>query len=115
MGHAGIALAISAAGVLQLVVLLGLLRRKLGRLGLASVAVSAARISAAAIAMGVAGAGVASLGAWERGGNHLPNIAVLFGALVVAAIAYLVVLVVLRAPELDDVVAAVRRRVQRRP
>jgi putative peptidoglycan lipid II flippase len=113
MGHAGIALAISAAGVVQLVVLLALLRRKLGRLGLAEVLASSLRIVAAAIAMGGAGMLVARFGHWARGGNDVGNIGVLALALVAAAIAYLVVLVVLRAPELDAAVAAVRRRLRR--
>jgi len=113
MGHAGIALAISAAGIIQLVVLLLLLRRKLGQLGLRVVAVSAARVGAAAIAMGATGFGVAQLGHWERGGNDLVNIAVLTLALIAAALAYVVVLALLRAPELTDGVAAIRRRIRR--
>ncbi len=113
MGHAGIAVAISAAGVVQLLVLMILLRRKLGRLGLASVAASAARIGAGAIAMGAAGVGVAQLGDWSRGGNDLGNALVLALALTAAGVAYVVVLLALRAPELADVLAAVRRRVRR--
>ena len=113
MGHAGIAVAISAAGVVQLAILLLLLRRKLGRLGLASVAASALRIGLAALAMGAAGWGIAHFGAWARGGNDLTNVAVLALALSLATLAYVVVLLVLRAPELDDVVAGVLRRVRR--
>jgi len=114
MGHAGIAVAISAAGVVQLGVLLLLLRRKLGRLGLGVVATSALRVGAAAMAMGAAGFGVARLGHWARGGNDLGNVGILALALVVAALAYVIVLAVLRAPELDDGIAAVRRRIRRR-
>lgn len=113
MGHAGIAVAISAAGVVQLAVLLVLLRRKLGRLGLGAVAVSALRIGVAAAAMGATGIGVAHFGTWAAGGNDLRNVAVLAGALVLAGLAYVIVLAVLRAPELDDVLAALRRRVRR--
>jgi putative peptidoglycan lipid II flippase len=114
MGHDGIAVAISAAGVVQLAVLLVLLRRKLGKLGLGVVATSALRVSAAAIAMGAAGYGVARLGHWARGGNDLGNVGILALALVVAALAYVIVLALLRAPELDDGIAAVRRRIRRR-
>jgi putative peptidoglycan lipid II flippase len=113
MGHAGIAVAISAAGVVQLGVLLVLLRRKLGRLGLGSVAASGARVAVAAVAMGAAGLGVSRLGAWERGGNDLANVGVLALALVVAGLAYVVVLALLRAPELADAMAMVRRRLKR--
>ena len=113
MGHAGIGLAISAAGIVQFGVLLILLRRKLGRLGLGVVAASAARVGVAAIAMGAAGWGVARFGHWERGGNDLGNFVVLALALTAASIAYVIVLAVLRAPELDDGVAAIRRRLRR--
>jgi putative peptidoglycan lipid II flippase len=113
MGHAGIAVAISAAGALQLVILLVLLRRKLGRLGLGTVLASAMRITVAATAMGAAGIGVAQLGNWARGGNDLANIGILGLALSAASLAYVVVLVVLRAPELDQAVAAVKRRLRR--
>jgi putative peptidoglycan lipid II flippase len=113
MSHAGIAVAISAAGVAQLVVLLVLLRRKLGRLGFTNIAISGARITAAATAMGITGAFVATLGAWERGGNEPRNVAVLAAALASSAVAYATVLALLRAPELADLVAAIRRRVRR--
>lgn len=114
MSHAGIAVAISAAGVVQLGLLLLLLRRKLGRLGLGSVLASAARISAAAVVMGAIEIGIARFGAWERGGNDLVNALVLAAALVVSGLAYVGVLAALRAPELDDVLGALRRRLRRR-
>jgi putative peptidoglycan lipid II flippase len=110
MGHVGIAVAISAAGVVQLGVLLVLLRRKLGQLGLASVAKSAARIVIAAVAMAAAGYGVTLLGHWERGGNDVGNLAVYAAAIAASGLAYVVVLVILRAPEIDETRAALRRR-----
>lgn len=113
MGHAGIAVAISAAGVVQLLVLMVLLRRKLGRLGLGAVAKSAGRIGVGALAMGAAGLGVAQLGQWARGGNDLRNLAVLAAAGLAATAAYAIVLRLFRAPELDDLVAALRRRARR--
>jgi putative peptidoglycan lipid II flippase len=114
MGHAGIAIAISAAGVAQLAVLLLLLRRKLGRLGLGSVAGAALRTTLAALALSGVGIGVARFGHWERGGNDLVNLAVLAAALIAGGLAYLAVLAAFRAPELADVTAALRRRVKRR-
>jgi putative peptidoglycan lipid II flippase len=112
MNHAGIAVAISAAGALQLVVLLVLLRRKLGRLGFGRISASAARVGIAAIAMSAAGWFVARYGSWDHGGNDVQNIVVLALSLTAAIIAYVAVLAVLRAPELSDVIAAVRRRVR---
>jgi putative peptidoglycan lipid II flippase len=113
-GHVGVAMALSAAGIAQLGTLLALLRRKVGRLGLRAVALSAVRIAVASGAMGAAAYGVARFGEWARGGNHLPNALVLGAAVAVGGLAFLVVARVLRAPELDDVLAAVRRRAGRR-
>jgi putative peptidoglycan lipid II flippase len=112
-GHVGVAMALSAAGIAQLGTLLALLRRKVGVLGLRRVVVSALRIAVASGASAASASGVARLGDWSRGGNHLPNVGVLGAACVVAGLVYLLVARVLRAPELDDVLAAVRRRARR--
>jgi putative peptidoglycan lipid II flippase len=114
MQHAGIAVAISGAAVAQLGALLYLLRLRVGRLGLRDVVKSAARMIAASAAMGAVLFGVARVGAWERGGNDLRNVAVLLAALVAGALAYLLAARLLRAPELTDVLAAVRRRARPR-
>lgn len=110
MGHVGIAVAISAAGVVQLAALLVLLRRKLGQLGLRSVALSTVRIVVAAVAMAGCGWGVTRLGHWERGGNDLANLAIYGLAIVASGLAYVLVLALLRAPEIDETLAALRRR-----
>src|SRR5690606_8322055 len=78
LDHVGIAIAISAAGALQLVVLLVLLRRKMTRLGLSEVAASALRIAAACAVMGVVAWAIARLGRWEDGAD-LVDYAVLAG------------------------------------
>lgn len=111
--HVGVAMALSFAGIAQLVTLLALLRRKVGRLGLRAVATSAARITAASAAMGGACWAIARYGAWERGGNAASNIAILIGAVVAGGVVFLAAAKILRAPELDDLIAAVRRRVRR--
>jgi putative peptidoglycan lipid II flippase len=115
MGHAGIALAISAAGAVQLALLAALLRRRMGRvlpasLGVAGLSLAAARLALASVAAGAAGWGVAQLGAWERGGNDAVNVVVLAAACLAAGLAYLAICRLLGAPELDDVLAALRRR-----
>jgi putative peptidoglycan lipid II flippase len=112
MEHAGIALAISAAGAAQLVTLLALLRRRAGRLGLRSVAASSARIATASAAMGGSMWAIARYGAWERGGNDPTNIAVYLAALAAGALVFLAAAKLLRAPELGELMAIVRRRAQ---
>ncbi|MCB9594354.1 MAG: murein biosynthesis integral membrane protein MurJ [Sandaracinaceae bacterium] len=111
--HVGVAMALSAAGIAQLVTLLALLRRKVGRLGLTAVTRSAARSGLAAAAMAGAAWGVTRLGSWERGGNDLGNVLWLGGACLVGGVVYLVATKLLRSPELEDVLAGVRRRVKR--
>ena len=111
--HVGVAMALSAAGIAQLVTLLALLRRKVGRLGLTAVVHSALRSCAAACAMGAAAWGITRLGAWERGGNDLVNVAVLAAAAIAALLVYGAAARVLRSAELADIADGVRRRAGR--
>lgn len=74
---------------------------------------SAARSGLAAAAMAGAAWGVTRLGSWERGGNDLGNVLWLGGACLVGGVVYLVATKLLRSPELEDVLAGVRRRVKR--
>lgn len=111
--HVGVAMALSAAGVAQLLTLLALLRRKVGRLGLTAVVTSATRSGVAAAAMGGAAWAICRLGAWERGGNDLANVAILAGACAAGGVVYLAATKLLRSPELEDVLDGVRRRARR--
>ena len=110
--HVGIAMGLSAAGAAQLLVLLVLLRRRVGRLGLRAVVVGAARISVAAAAMGGALWGVARLGAWNHGATW-PNVGVLASAIAAGVLTFVAVAAALRSPELKELLDAVRRRVKR--
>ena len=112
--HAGIAAAFSAAAAAQLLALLWLLRRRVGPLGLGDVARSAARMSVAAAAMGVVVWQLARLGDWSEGGNDPRNIGVYVGTVVAGGLVYALVARVLGAPELGDVLGAVRRRARRK-
>jgi putative peptidoglycan lipid II flippase len=109
MLHAGIAAAISAAGAVQLAMLVVMLRRKMGPLGLRDVAVSALRTGAASAAMAVAAWGIARMGRWDDGAD-LRDYALLAAALGAGALAYLAAARAMRAPELDAVIAKLRRR-----
>lgn len=111
--HVGVAMALGLAGVAQLVTLLALLRRKVGRLGLRAVGASAARAAAASAAMGGACWAVARYGDWARGGSSVTNLLVLGGALVAGGATFLIAARLLGAPELDELLRAVRRRLAR--
>ena len=108
--HVGIAAAFSAAAVAQLAALLYLLRKRVGRIGLREVIASGARMGVAAALMGAVVWGIASLGSWEEGGNDPGNIVLYVGAVAAGAGVYLLAARLLRAPELDDLLAALRRR-----
>jgi putative peptidoglycan lipid II flippase len=112
--HVGIALALSAANAAQLGALLLLLRRRAGLLGMRSVLGSVARTALGCAAMGAAAWGTAKLGRWELGGNDPRNLLVFVAALLAAAIVYLGLAYLVRAPELDDVLGALRKRLGRR-
>lgn len=113
LAHVGIAVAISAAGALQLLVLLVLLRRKMGRLGMREVLASALRIALACAAMATAAWGIARLGRWDDGADAR-DYAVLAGALAAGGAAYVAAAWILRAPELDAVLGRFARRLRRR-
>lgn len=109
MQHAGLALAVTGAAVTQLATLIGLLRWKMGRLGLRELATGVARMSLASAAMGAVIWLVARYGAWERGANAT-NVAVFTIAVAAGGVTYLAVSRSLGAPELDAVVGILRRR-----
>ncbi len=111
--HVGVAMALSAAGIGQLVTLLVLLRRKVGRLGLRAVVASGLRIGAASAAMAGTCWAIARFGEWSRGGNDPWNVAVLIGAVSAGGVVFLIAAKLLRTPELEELWAAVRRRVRR--
>ncbi len=109
MQHAGISLAVTLAATVQVVLLVALLRRKVGKLGLRRVASSVLKIGVASAVMTVVAYGVATQGAWASGGT-LRNTAVLLGALACGGAAFLLVARVARCPELGELRAALRRR-----
>jgi putative peptidoglycan lipid II flippase len=108
-GHVGIAIAISAAGAAQLVVLLLLLRPVAGALPVGEIAGSGARTLVAGAVAAAAAYGVAQLGDWSRGGNDLRNLAVYAGAAASSMAVYFAAARLLRAPELAEIIARRRR------
>lgn len=115
LGHVGIAIGITAAGAVQLVLLSLLVRRKLGRVLPSSLVPSqlvlaVLRLVFASGAAGGAAYGVALFGHWERGGNDLGNLVVLIVAMLAAGLAYVLGCWLVGASELRDVMGALRRR-----
>ncbi len=104
LAHGGLALANSMATILELVILLAILRRRLGDIDARRIALSTVRISVASIVMGV-------VIAW------LAHALASFGAIVVAivgamigAVIYFVVTLLLRSEEITFVLQRIKRR-----
>ncbi|MCB9601742.1 MAG: murein biosynthesis integral membrane protein MurJ [Sandaracinus sp.] len=112
LGHAGIAVAISVASTVQLFALVGLLRRKVGPLGLREIALSASRTLVASAAMGAVAWPFRSLVDWGAGGTLVATLT-FTGAGIASGVTFVVVAYVLRSSELRDVLGALRRRVKR--
>lgn len=112
LGHAGIAVAISAASTVQLLALVLLLRRKVGRLGLREVGASAGRTLLASLAMGAVAWPFRGLVAWRDGGTFGATL-VFVAAAVSAGLTFAIVAYALRSSELRDILGALRRRARR--
>lgn len=109
LAHSGIALALSAASIAQLGALLVLLRRRVGRIGFSAISKSSLRIAIATVPPALACAAILPLGEWSEG-STLVNVALFAGASLAAVALYFVAAKLVRAPELDEVIAALRRR-----
>ncbi len=112
-GHVGLAAAISLAAAAQLVTLLGMLRAKAGPLGLGGVASRSGRVLLASLAAGGAMHAVARYGHWFRGAADWKNAVILGAAIGAGVVVFLVAAKLLRVPELETLVAGLRRRLGR--
>jgi len=113
LDHVGVAIALSLAGIAQLLMLLVMLRHKVGRLGLRAVSGGALKSLAASLAMGGYLYGMTGLSDWSRGGNDPKNIAVLAAAVIAGALIYAGCSWLLGSRELGYILAGVRRRIRR--
>lgn len=109
-GHVGLCMALSAAATAQGIGLVVVLRRKVGRLGMRKTVTGWLRILVATVPMGAAAWGIARMGRWEDGGNSLRNIGVLAAAVMAGIVLYGATALVLRTPEMRDLLGALRRR-----
>jgi putative peptidoglycan lipid II flippase len=115
LGHVGISVAVAGSSAVQMVLLLVGLRRRLGRIGGAMLAWSIARTLVASALGAVGGWSAATLltpegpaGAVARALPGIAGMVVFMGVFFLAAWG-------MRAPELEEIVGAFRRRVSGRP
>jgi len=113
---AGVALGQSFATVVQVIVATWLLERRIGGLRVRAWLASLGRFAIAAVPAGLAGWGVflllGGVGGWTASDKVLGALgAAIIG--IVCVVVYLVVLVLLRAPELRPAIAALRRGIGR--
>jgi putative peptidoglycan lipid II flippase len=114
LGHLGLALAISLSSTVNFALLLLLLRRRLGGLGLRRVGASVARSAVASGVMAMAAwLGWRGIGADGLVSGALGRGAVLLGVVIIAVAVYFGAAALLRCPELGELRQALRRRGQR--
>ncbi len=113
LDHVAIAAANAIAATLQLALLLFLLRRHTGSLGLKSVLVSAARIGLASLIMALVARLLAAQFEWAHPSSELARIGAYALLGVAAVVTFVAAAAALRAPELQELVRAVRRRGRR--
>ena len=106
----GLSLAVSCSSVVNFTLLLLLLRRRLGPLGLRRVASSVLRSAVAAAGCGAAAHMVSRQVDWSAGGRAPANYGLLLAAVLAGVLAYLLLCKLLRVRELDDLLGAFLRR-----
>jgi putative peptidoglycan lipid II flippase len=111
--HTGLALAVSLSTIVNFTLLVTMLRRRLGPLGLGRVGTSALRALLAALVMGAVAWGLCRLTVLPGLGRGWPRAAVILGAVGVSMAVYLVAAWAFRSPEVTTLIAALRRRVRR--
>lgn len=103
-------LSTSITGTINVIILAVILRRRLGRMGLRSLLTSVARIAIATLAMGLAvWFSQDPLAHLAGGGKLWPNLARVFGGIGAGMLAFFLVCILLRAPELRELLGRSRK------
>lgn len=113
LGHVGLALAVSASSVVNMIILAWVLRKRLGRLGWRKVFISVVKQIIASLVMGAGVYFVADRGTWEKGLGDSRNQIVLLICMITAGVLYIGVCGVLKSPELRELWQGLRRRVRK--
>lgn len=110
--HIGLAFALTLSSIFNAIVLLFLLQRRLGGMALGSVAVICGKVCVATAVMASIVHYVLAWGHWQLG-LTAANLCVLIGAICCGMIAYLICCYIVKIKEVHDVVALVKKRLNR--
>jgi len=110
LAHGGLALATSAAAMVNVGLLTMQLRKKIGRIDAKRIARSLLKIIPASVAMGFIGWWVSRNPLWEVRGHSLYKAGLLFGAMIGSTVFYFGVMALLRSEELQFLWEIVKRR-----
>ena len=113
MRHAGLALATSLASAVQVIFLIWILKRRLGRFGARRIAGSVLRSAAGAAVMGFVVHGIQGCFDWTATGLTAAKVGGLFGAIAAGAAVYGGVTLALRSEESGYVLTVLSRRLGR--
>lgn len=108
--HVGIAAANSLAAAVQLTVLLYMLRKHTGPLGIGEVLRSGARVLVASLGMAIVAHFAAARFDWRQPGGELLRVVHFTFVGAVAVLTFVALALLLRSPELAELVRTVRRR-----
>jgi putative peptidoglycan lipid II flippase len=114
MQHTGLALALTLSSVFNALLLIWVLRRKVGRLGLAPVGASFLRLLPLTALMAAVVWGILGYGDWGMAGARLHKGVVLGGALLAGVVVYTGGCLLLRIPEATEAAALFRRKLLHR-
>jgi putative peptidoglycan lipid II flippase len=108
--HGGLALATSLAAGLNFALLVFLLRKKMGKIGLGIIFRSFLKSLGASLIMGAVTWGICMQGEWEQGGASWEKIGLLSGSIVVAILIYGGASYLLGSEELQLAIAGIRKK-----
>jgi len=114
LGHTGLALALTLAAVLNSLLLLWALRRKMGRLGLTGVMMAIGKILLATVVMGAMVWYLLQFGPWQEVGQRWLKGCILGGAILAGLLIYGGGCRMLRVPQTDQMMDLFKRKILRR-
>ena len=113
--HGGLALATSLAAGLNFSLLVFLLRKKMGKIGLGKIARSFFKSLGASLMMGAVAVLIARQGEWGQAGVTPEKIGLLAGAIAAAVAVYGAAAYFLRSEELHFVLGGIKKKLRSQP
>jgi putative peptidoglycan lipid II flippase len=113
--HAGLALATSLAAGINFVLLVILLKKKLGRIGAQKIFHSFLKSLVASVVMGAVAYLISAGGPWHTSGTTLEKIILLLGAVLIGMVSYGGISYFLGAEEMYSVMEIVRKKIKSNP